>query len=91
LFRAKNLNVKLCFGFFEGRTGRRGRMEGRRAYEKKGDPRFLFSPIRPILSLLPVLPSKKTKTTLKTNKTVENIKKKKLFGSFFSCFLRTER
>jgi hypothetical protein len=55
LFWAKNLNVKLCFGFFEGRTGRRGIMGGRRAYEKKGDLRFLFSLIRPILSLLLVL------------------------------------
>jgi hypothetical protein len=31
-----------------------GRMGGRRAYEKKGDPCFLFSPIRPILPSLPV-------------------------------------
>jgi hypothetical protein len=33
-------------------------MGGRRAYERKGDPRFLLPPIRPILPLLPVLPSK---------------------------------
>jgi hypothetical protein len=37
-------------------------MGGRRAYEKKGDPRFLFSPIRPIL---PVLALKKSRTMLR--------------------------
>jgi hypothetical protein len=40
-------------------------MGGRRAYEKKGDPRFLFSPIRPILPLLPVLALKKSRAMLR--------------------------
>jgi hypothetical protein len=58
----------MALDLFEGRTGRRGRMGrvgGRRAYEKKGDPRFLFSPIRPILPLLPVLPSNKSRAMLR--------------------------
>jgi hypothetical protein len=42
-----------------------GRMGGRRAYEKKGYPRFLFSPIRPILPLLPVLALKKSRAMLR--------------------------
>jgi hypothetical protein len=39
-----------------------GREEGVR---KKGDPRFLFSPIRPILPLLPVLTLQKCKAMLR--------------------------
>jgi hypothetical protein len=40
-------------------------MGGMRAYEKKGDPRFLLPPIRPIFPLLPVLALKRNGAMLR--------------------------
>jgi hypothetical protein len=41
---------------------------------KKGEPRFLFSPIRPILPLLPVLALKKSRAMLRCQ--INRLKKK---------------
>jgi hypothetical protein len=47
-----------------GEEGERDEWEGGKR-TKKGDPRFLFYPIRPILSLLPVLALKKIPAMLR--------------------------
>jgi hypothetical protein len=56
LFRAKNLNVKLCFGFFEGRKKREnGREEGVR---KKGTHVSSSPPFVPFSLFSPFFPKK---------------------------------